>query len=85
VGGDTAIKSGVSDPEAGNTFIGYGLLNAIENVFVRHDSFSIGLHLLYFGFGVVERQTQERGNETCQGARAKSRLLSVFFLVSVKP
>jgi hypothetical protein len=55
VGGDTAIKSGVSDPEAGNTFIGHGLLNAIENVFVRHDSFSIGLHLLYFGFGVVER------------------------------
>ena len=61
---DPDIESSVSDPKMSEAFLLDGFSHGVEDVLVGHLAVRTGFHLLYFGLGVVERQTAERGGKT---------------------
>lgn len=52
----TNVVGRKASPEAGNTFFGQGLCNAVRNTFVWENTFSIRLLFLHLGLDVIERQ-----------------------------
>ena len=58
------VESQVAYPKMGEAFSFDCFSHCVEDVFVRHLSLSVWLHLLQFGLCVVKGQTRERGNDS---------------------
>jgi hypothetical protein len=84
MGGDSEIESGISDPEASDSFPGSSLLDRVEYVRIRHFAVWACLHFLHPGLGVVEGQGQETGQEPSHRTRHDPSELGVFLHVSVE-
>lgn len=61
---DSDDVSRKTDPQSGNALSGDALGETVDHAFVRIVPVGVGLHLLQFGFDVVERQRNHRADDS---------------------
>ena len=57
--GDSHVEGWEANPHFRKAFVGDGFAHCIKNILVGEGTIGTLLHLLNFGFGIVEGQTTE--------------------------